>query len=137
MERITLDEASRDLGGLIDSLASRGTTIEVERDECIIATIVPAKPTPPHICRTMNDFAELLNSLPRLGEDAEVFERDIADAQYQLHSSQGPLPSSGMTMMEFGEFLASLPSLGDDSEAFERDIAEMRNFYLPEVDAWQ
>ena len=92
MERITIDEASRDLGGLIDSLASRGITIEVERDECVIATIVPVKPTPPHICRTMNDFAELLNSLP---------------------------------------------SLGDDSEAFERDIAEMRNFYLPEVDAWQ
>lgn len=137
MERITLDEASRDLGGLIDGLASRGTTIEVERNDCVIATIVPATPAPRKICRSMKDFIGLLNSLPPLGDDAEAFEQDIAYAQRQLQSVQSPLPSSGMTMMEFGEFLASLPSLGDDSEAFERDIEEMRNFHLPETDPWQ
>ncbi len=93
MERITLDEASRDLGGLIDSLAYRGTTIEVERNNFVIATIVPATPTPRKICRSMRDFIDLLNSLPPLGDDAEEFEQDIADAQRQLPSRTEPWDS--------------------------------------------
>ncbi|MCX7406933.1 MAG: hypothetical protein NTZ32_02515 [Planctomycetales bacterium] len=92
MERITIDDASRDLGGLIDSLASRGTTIEVERNECVIATIVPVTPTPRKICRSMKDFIGLLNSLPPLGED-NAFEQDIADAQRQLPSRTEPWDS--------------------------------------------
>lgn len=92
MERITIDDASRDLGGLIDSLASRGTTIEVERNECVIATIVPVTPTPRQICRSMKDFIGLLNSLPPLGED-NAFEQDIADAQRQLPSRTEPWDS--------------------------------------------
>ena len=92
MERITIDDASRDLGGLIDSLASRGTTIEVERNECVIATIVPVTPTPRKICRSMKDFIGLLNSLPPLGED-HAFEQDIADAQRQLPSRTEPWDS--------------------------------------------
>ena len=93
MERISIDEASRDLGGLIDKLASRGVTIEVERDERVIATIVPASPTPRKVCRTMNDLAELLNSLPRLGDDADDFERDIREARQQLPSRTEPWES--------------------------------------------
>ena len=92
MERITIDDASRDLGGLIDSLASRGTTIEVERNACVIATIVPVTPTPRKICRSMKDFIGLLNSLPPLGED-NAFEQDIADAQRQLPSRTEPWDS--------------------------------------------
>ncbi|GEM_PF-630306 len=92
MERITIDDASRDLGGLIDSLASRGTTIEVERNECVIATIVPVTPTPRKICRSMKDFIGLLNSLPPLGDD-NAFEQDIADAQRQLPSRTEPWDS--------------------------------------------
>lgn len=92
MERITIDDASRDLGGLIDSLASRGTTIEVERNECVIATIVPVTPTPRKVCRSMKDFIGLLNSLPPLGED-NAFEQDIADAQRQLPSRTEPWDS--------------------------------------------
>jgi len=92
MERITIDDASRDLGGLIDSLASRGTTIEVERNECVIATIVPVTPTPRKICRSMKDFIGLLNSLPPLGDD-NAFEQDIANAQRQLPSRTEPWDS--------------------------------------------
>lgn len=92
MERITIDDASRDLGGLIDSLALRGTTIEVERNECVIATIVPVTPTPRKICRSMKDFIGLLNSLPPLGDD-NAFEQDIADAQMQLPSRTEPWDS--------------------------------------------
>ena len=92
MERITLDEASRDLGGLIDGLASRGTTIKVERNDCVIATIVPVTPTPRQICRSMKDFIGLLNSLPPLGDD-DAFEQDIADVQRQLPSRSEPWDS--------------------------------------------
>ena len=134
MERMTVEEATRDFPALVHRVCEERVTIDIEQDHEAIIRLTPIRTKRPVMACDLN---ELFASLPSLGDDAEVFARDIADAQAQLQSAQRPLPSSGMSMMEFGKFLALLPSLGDDSEAFERDIEEMRNFYLPEVDPWQ
>ena len=80
MERISVAEASRDFRAVVDRV-KQGIAIELEDNELIVATISPAPPTPPRVCRTMNDLAALLNSLPDLGDDAEAFARDIEEAR--------------------------------------------------------
>ena len=86
MERVNIAEARRDIDGLIDQIAARGVSIQLERDECVIATIGPSKPANRKVCQTMDDLAALLNSLPRLGDDAEAFERDLDE----IRKSAGP-----------------------------------------------
>lgn len=92
MERISIAEASRDFRAVVDRV-KQGMAIEVEDNELVVATITPAPPIPPRVCRTMNDLAALLNSLPDLGDDAEAFARDIEEARNSYPPETDPWES--------------------------------------------
>ena len=95
MERVSIAEARRDLDGLIDRITARGESIQLERDECVIATIVPTPPANRKVCQTMDDLAALLNSLPRLGDDAEAFARDVEEARNSYPPQYGAANKDG------------------------------------------
>lgn len=74
MDRISLREAERDFSVLIDRVYTQGVSIELERDNKVIARITPAGPSSPLKVRDLNKFLE---SLPKLREDAEAFANDL------------------------------------------------------------
>ncbi len=92
MERISVAEASQDFRAVVDRV-KQGMAIELEDHELVVATITPAPPTLPRVCRTMNDLAALLNSLPDLGDDAEAFARDVEEARNSYPPETDPWES--------------------------------------------
>ena len=74
MPRITVAEAARDFSNLVERVYTEGISVELERDEKIIARITPAGPSSPLKVRDLNAF---LKALPKLGDDAEAFSDDV------------------------------------------------------------
>jgi antitoxin (DNA-binding transcriptional repressor) of toxin-antitoxin stability system len=69
-----VSEAERDLAGLIQRVSSEGVSIELERDNKVIARITPVGPSSPLKVR---DLSKFLESLPKLGDDAAAFADDV------------------------------------------------------------
>ncbi len=76
MERMTVDEARRQFESIVDRVDAEGVTVELERDDRVVARLVPGIPSSG---MTMMEFGEFLASLPSLGDDSEAFERDIEE----------------------------------------------------------
>lgn len=74
MERIALADAERDFSRLVQRVYSEGVTVEVDRGDQIIARISPVGPRPALQVQDLNAF---LQSLPKLGDDAEAFAEDL------------------------------------------------------------
>ena len=74
MPRITVADAKRDFVNLVDRVYSEGISVDLERDEKVIARITPAGPSSPLRVRDLNAF---LRALPKLGDDAEPFSDDV------------------------------------------------------------
>ena len=74
MDRISVSEAARDFIALVDRVYSEGATIELERDEHVLARLSPVCP---QSTLKVRDLTAFLDSLPRLGDDGEAFGDDI------------------------------------------------------------
>jgi antitoxin (DNA-binding transcriptional repressor) of toxin-antitoxin stability system len=74
MDRISVADAERDFAGLIARVYSEGISVELQRGDQVIARITPAAPQSPLKVRDLNAF---LQSLPKLGDDAEMFLEDL------------------------------------------------------------
>jgi antitoxin (DNA-binding transcriptional repressor) of toxin-antitoxin stability system len=85
MERIALADAERDFTQLIQRVYSDGVTVEVDRGDRIVARISPVEPRPALQVHDLNAF---LQSLPKLGDDADGFAED-------LHSIRRNFPHEG------------------------------------------
>ena len=73
---MSVADASRDFTALVDRVIETGVTVELVRDDRPVARIIP---TVPKKSVTMEELAAVLNSLPRLGDDAEAFARDVEE----------------------------------------------------------
>jgi antitoxin (DNA-binding transcriptional repressor) of toxin-antitoxin stability system len=87
VQRINVSDAERDFSELINRVCTQGVSIELERDNKVIARITPAGPTSPLKVGDLNSFLE---SLPRLGNDAAVFADDLQTIRREFPTEANP-----------------------------------------------
>ena len=78
---MTIAEAKKNLEELVEKVCSEGISIELERDNRVVARLTPATPRSP---LTVGEFNSFLQGLPRLGDDADAFTKDVKDCLRQL-----------------------------------------------------
>jgi antitoxin (DNA-binding transcriptional repressor) of toxin-antitoxin stability system len=85
MNRISVTEAGRHFADLIDRVSRQGVTVELERDDQIVARLSP-------VGRRMqaSDLPRFFASLPSLGDDAESFARDLERIRQELPQESDP-----------------------------------------------
>jgi prevent-host-death family protein len=87
VEEINVTQAARQLSNLLNRVAYQGASFELTRGGRRIARLVPAAPAK-HV--QVSELNALFARLPALGDDAEQFERDIADAETALVEDRDP-----------------------------------------------
>ncbi|WP_462320299.1 type II toxin-antitoxin system Phd/YefM family antitoxin [Halochromatium sp.] len=87
MEQVNDIQAARQLSDLLNRVSSQGVSFELTRGGRRIARLVPA-PSPKDL--KVSELNDLFARLPRLGDETEAFERDIADAQSALMLDRDP-----------------------------------------------
>jgi antitoxin (DNA-binding transcriptional repressor) of toxin-antitoxin stability system len=74
MQRISIAEAAQDFPGLVDRVRIEGESFELTLNDAVIACLAPANGK--HTLKA-RDFKAFLAGLPKLGDDAEAFGRDL------------------------------------------------------------
>lgn len=69
-----ISDAEKEFAKLVDLVYTNGISVDLERDDKIIARLTPAVPQSPLKAGDLNDF---LRRLPTLDDDAEVFAEDV------------------------------------------------------------
>jgi hypothetical protein len=87
MERMTVADAGRDFGTLVNRVYSEGISVELEQGDTVVARLTPGAPTSPV---KVGELKAFLQSLPRLGDDAEAFDRDLRDVRRQFPAEADP-----------------------------------------------
>lgn len=87
MEQINVTQASRQLSDLLNRVAYQGASFELTRGGRRIARLVPVGPSKAVKVAELN---ALFARLPALDDDAEAFERDIADSEATLTQDRDP-----------------------------------------------
>jgi antitoxin (DNA-binding transcriptional repressor) of toxin-antitoxin stability system len=84
MERISVAEAGRQFEKLIERVSRHGITVELERDNQVVAKVTP--------CRRVlaSDLNRVFASLPTLGDDAEGFAKDVEQIRRDLPKESDP-----------------------------------------------
>lgn len=72
MERISVTEARRQFDELISRVSRDGVTVELERDNHVVARLSPAA----HQVKVA-DLNRVFGSFPSLGDDADSFAQDM------------------------------------------------------------
>ncbi len=85
--RISVADAEREFSTLVDRVYSEGISIELERDDQVIAQLAPAALRSPLKVRDLNAF---LASLPKLGDDTEAFLRDLRTIRDEIPPETDP-----------------------------------------------
>jgi len=87
MKQVNVTQASRRLSDLLNRVAYQGASFELTRGGRRIARLVPAGPSK---VVKVSELNALFARLPALGDDAEAFERDIADSEAALAQDRNP-----------------------------------------------
>ena len=72
MERISVTDAGHQFDELVNRVFRDGVTVELERDNHVIARLSPASPQV-----KVADLNRVFASFPSLGDDAESFAKDV------------------------------------------------------------
>lgn len=67
-------EAAKDLARLVDKVDRERVTIDLERDDRIVARLTPAEP---RVALTVGELNAFLRNLPSLGDDGDAFASDV------------------------------------------------------------
>ncbi|CAN5895396.1 hypothetical protein BH24DEI2_BH24DEI2_04820 [soil metagenome] len=87
MERINVTQAARNFSDLLNRVYYQGISVELERNNKVIARIVPAEPTSKLQAK---DLPAFLASLPDFGDDAEAFARDVMSVRTSFPPEKEP-----------------------------------------------
>jgi len=87
MEQVNVTQAARQLSDLLNRVAYQGASFELTRGGRRIARLVPAGP-PKRV--KVSELNDIFARVPKLGDDADAFERDIADAQSAIVPDRDP-----------------------------------------------
>jgi antitoxin (DNA-binding transcriptional repressor) of toxin-antitoxin stability system len=85
MNRISVAEAGRHFTELIEQVTRQGVTVELERNDEIVARLSP-------VGRRLQarDLPRFFASLPSLGDDADAFGRDVERIRRELPRESDP-----------------------------------------------
>jgi prevent-host-death family protein len=84
---VNVTQAARRLSDLLNRVAYQGTSFELTRGGRRIARLVPAGPSK---TVKVSELNALFARLPSLDDDAEAFERDIADSETAFADDRDP-----------------------------------------------
>jgi len=85
MERISVIEAGRRFDELISRVSREGVTVELERDNRVVAQLSPARRGVP-----VADLNRIFDSFPSLGDDADSFARDVERVRREVPQETDP-----------------------------------------------
>lgn len=80
-------EAEKSFAKLVDQVYVEGISIDLERDDKVIARLTPAEPRSPLTVGGLNAF---LQRLPSLGDDAAAFARDVRATRAEFPAEADP-----------------------------------------------
>lgn len=87
MKTLTVEQAQENLTSLVDQVYAEGISIDLKRDEKVIARLTPAEPASPLTVGALNAF---LRSLPALGDDAVPFSKDVRAVRADMTAETNP-----------------------------------------------
>jgi antitoxin (DNA-binding transcriptional repressor) of toxin-antitoxin stability system len=70
---------------LVNKVYAEGVSVDLERDDKVIARLIPDQQRP---TLTMGEFATFLRSLPPLGDDADRFADDLRAIRAEFPASR-------------------------------------------------
>jgi antitoxin (DNA-binding transcriptional repressor) of toxin-antitoxin stability system len=85
MNRISVIEAGKHFEDLIERVTRQGLTVELVRDDQIVARLSPVRPR-----LQASDLPRFFAGLPSLGDDAESFARDLERIRQELPRESDP-----------------------------------------------
>jgi len=80
-------EAERNFTRLVNKVYTEGVSVDLERDDIVIARLTPAKPKSTLTVGQLNSF---LLSLPSLGDDADNFAKDVRAIRDEFPAEASP-----------------------------------------------
>jgi antitoxin (DNA-binding transcriptional repressor) of toxin-antitoxin stability system len=80
-------EAEKNFADLVNKVYSEGISVDLERDDKVIARLTPAEPRSPLTIGELNAF---LRGLPSLGEDADNFAQDVRAIRAEFPAEGNP-----------------------------------------------
>jgi antitoxin (DNA-binding transcriptional repressor) of toxin-antitoxin stability system len=78
-QTINATQAVRTFSELLNEIKYKGTTYTIERSGKPIAELSPVSPSVRK--KTLSELPSILDSLPKLGDDAEVFAEDVEEVK--------------------------------------------------------
>jgi len=78
-QTINATQAVRTFSELLNEIKYKGTTYTIERSGKPIAELSPVSSSLRK--KTLSELSSILDSLPKLGDDAEVFAEDVKEAR--------------------------------------------------------
>jgi hypothetical protein len=80
-------EAEKNFANLVNKVYVEGISVDLERDDKVIARLTPAMPPSPLTVGELNAF---LRNLPSLKDDAEEFARDVRAIRAEFPAEANP-----------------------------------------------
>lgn len=80
-------EAAKNFAKLVDKVYLEGVSVDLERDDKVIARLMPVEPRSPLTVDKLNAF---LRNLPSLGDDADGFARDVRTIRAEFPAEANP-----------------------------------------------
>jgi hypothetical protein len=84
---VKISEAARNLASLVNRVYEERISIDLERDEKVIARLTPAEPHSPLMVAELGLF---LRSLPALGDDVENYANDVRAIRAEFPAEANP-----------------------------------------------
>ena len=82
-----LAEAEKNFSNLVNKVYSEGISVDLENEDKILARLTPAEPSSLLTVGGLNSF---LSGLPRLGDDADEFAKDIRKIRTEAPPEENP-----------------------------------------------
>lgn len=80
-------EAEKNFATLVNKVYLEGISVDLERDDKVIARLTPVEP---RSALTIGELNAFLRSLPPLGDDAEKFAEDVRMVRFEFPVEADP-----------------------------------------------
>jgi len=84
---MNVSDAAKDFASVVNKVYVEGISIDLERDDEVIARLTPAEP---HSPLTVAELNAVLSKLPSLGDDADGFARDVRAIRAEFPAEASP-----------------------------------------------
>jgi antitoxin (DNA-binding transcriptional repressor) of toxin-antitoxin stability system len=80
-------EAQKNFADLVNKVYAEGISVDLERDDKVIARLTPVEPPSSLTVGQLNAF---LRGLPSLGDDADDFAQDVRSIRAEFPAEENP-----------------------------------------------